>query len=209
MLSHRAAGHSLQSLRAFHLQQLPLSRTLPRVHLLPLAARTRLLFTHPPDPLTTFRCRANHTLSLPKLADRSGAQGLGAPPTPPSSLSATKFRHNNSLLLSQSSKSPASGLSTNYTKIASQRSAQIARHLSSSASEPASTMASEYSVRKVAAPNTLEHRVYIEKDGVPVSAFHDVPLYADQEKGILNMIVEIPRWSNAKLEVRRSILSAI
>lgn len=62
-------------------------------------------------------------------------------------------------------------------------------------------MASEYSVRKIGAPNTLEHRVFIEKDGVPISAFHDVPLYADQEKGILNMVVEIPRWSNAKLEV--------
>ena len=59
-----------------------------------------------------------------------------------------------------------------------------------------------YSVRKVAAPNTLEHRVYIEKDGVPVSPFHDVPLYANQEQTILNMIVEIPRWTNAKLEVR-------
>ena len=58
-----------------------------------------------------------------------------------------------------------------------------------------------YSVRKVAAPNTLEHRVYIEKDGVPVSPFHDVPLYANQEQTILNMIVEIPRWTNAKLEV--------
>lgn len=63
-------------------------------------------------------------------------------------------------------------------------------------------MASQYSVRKVAAPNTLQHRVYIEKDGVPVSPFHDVPLYANQEQTILNMVVEIPRWTNAKLEVR-------
>ena len=63
-------------------------------------------------------------------------------------------------------------------------------------------MASPYSVRKNAAPNTLEHRVYIEKDGVPVSPFHDIPLYANQERTILNMIVEIPRWTNAKLEVR-------
>ncbi|KXJ91973.1 inorganic pyrophosphatase [Microdochium bolleyi] len=67
-------------------------------------------------------------------------------------------------------------------------------------------MASQYSVRKVAAANTLEHRVYIEKDGVPVSPFHDVPLYADQEKGILNMIVEIPRWTNAKLEISKDEL---
>lgn len=64
-----------------------------------------------------------------------------------------------------------------------------------------------YSVRKIAAPHTLEHRVYIEKDGQPVSPFHDIPLYANAEKTVLNMIVEIPRWTNAKLEV--SIPSAL
>lgn len=58
-----------------------------------------------------------------------------------------------------------------------------------------------YSVRKIAQPNTLEHRVYIEKDGVPVSPFHDIPLYANEQEGILNMVVEIPRWTNAKQEV--------
>ncbi|PHH86223.1 hypothetical protein CDD83_10550 [Cordyceps sp. RAO-2017] len=61
--------------------------------------------------------------------------------------------------------------------------------------------ASPYTVRKVGRPNTLDHRVYFEKDGVPVSPFHDVPLYANQEQTILNMIVEIPRWTNGKLEV--------
>jgi inorganic pyrophosphatase len=59
-----------------------------------------------------------------------------------------------------------------------------------------------YTVRKVAQPYTLEHRVYIEKDGVPVSPFHDIPLYANEEQTILNMVVEIPRWTNAKQEVR-------
>ena len=38
-------------------------------------------------------------------------------------------------------------------------------------------------------------------DGVPVSPFHDIPLIVDREKGIFNMVVEIPRWSNAKMEV--------
>lgn len=61
---------------------------------------------------------------------------------------------------------------------------------------------SAYTVRKIEAPNTLKHRVYIEKDGVPVSPFHDIPLYANQEQTILNMVVEIPRWTNGKLEVR-------
>ena len=58
-----------------------------------------------------------------------------------------------------------------------------------------------YSVRKIGAANTLEHRVYIEKDGYPVSPFHDIPLYANEQQTVLNMIVEIPRWTNAKLEV--------
>lgn len=66
---------------------------------------------------------------------------------------------------------------------------------------------SAYSVRKIGAKHTLEHRVYIEKDGVPVSPFHDIPLYANSEQTILNMIVEIPRWTNAKLEVSWLLLA--
>ncbi|KZT30886.1 pyrophosphatase-domain-containing protein [Neolentinus lepideus HHB14362 ss-1] len=91
------------------------------------------------------------------------------------------------------------------------RLAQQARFLSSST---ASTMASrrrkltisclpEYSTRLIGAPNTLEHRVYIEKDGQVVSPFHDIPLFADQNNGILNMIVEVPRWTNAKMETSK------
>ena len=63
-------------------------------------------------------------------------------------------------------------------------------------------MASSYTLRKVGAPYTLEHRVYVEKDGIPISPFHDIPLYANAEQTVLNMVVEIPRWTNAKLEVR-------
>lgn len=60
---------------------------------------------------------------------------------------------------------------------------------------------SGYGVRKIGAPNTLEHRIFIEKDGTPVSPFHDIPLYANDQRTVLNMIVEIPRWTNAKMEV--------
>lgn len=60
---------------------------------------------------------------------------------------------------------------------------------------------SVYTTRKVAPANTLEHRVYVEKDGVPVSPFHDIPLFANEQQTILNMIVEVPRWTNAKMEV--------
>ena len=61
---------------------------------------------------------------------------------------------------------------------------------------------SQYTVRKIGAANTLEHRIFIEKDGVPVSPFHDIPLYANEQQTVLNMIVEVPRWTNAKMEVR-------
>lgn len=50
---------------------------------------------------------------------------------------------------------------------------------------------SSYSTRQVGAANTLDYKVYIEKDGKPVSPFHDIPLYANEEKTILNMIVEV------------------
>ena len=65
---------------------------------------------------------------------------------------------------------------------------------------------SVFTPRKVGAPHTLEHRIYIEKDGVPVSPFHDIPLYANEQQTILNMVVEIPRWTNAKQEVRFALM---
>ena len=65
---------------------------------------------------------------------------------------------------------------------------------------------SEFSTRYVGAKNTLDFRCYLEKDGTPISPFHDVPLFANEQQTVLNMIVEIPRWSNAKLEVRHALL---
>lgn len=60
-----------------------------------------------------------------------------------------------------------------------------------------------YTTRQVGAANTLDYKVYIEKDGKPVSPFHDIPLFANKEKTVLNMIVEVPRWTNAKLEISK------
>jgi inorganic pyrophosphatase len=84
------------------------------------------------------------------------------------------------------------------TNISTARAQQVARHLTSSTP----TNMAGYSVRKVAQPNTLEHRIFVEKDGIPVSPFHDIPLYANEQQTVLNMVVEIPRWTNGKLEVR-------
>lgn len=91
-----------------------------------------------------------------------------------------------------------------------QRAESLAAHFSTSSHPSSSTSSTSkstmsYTSRKIGAPHTLEHRVFVEKDGVPVSPFHDIPLYANQSQTILNMIVEVPRWTNAKMEVRSSM----
>ncbi|RKP13826.1 inorganic diphosphatase [Piptocephalis cylindrospora] len=66
-----------------------------------------------------------------------------------------------------------------------------------------STTGPTYKPHVVGAPFSLEHRVYIESDGKIVSPFHDIPLFANDRKTVYNMVVEIPRWSNAKLEISK------
>jgi hypothetical protein len=76
--------------------------------------------------------------------------------------------------------------------------------LSTSAPTTASTTTSPrmtYTTRRIGAANTLEHRVFIEKDGQLVSPWHDIPLFANEQQTVLNMVVEVPRWTNAKMEV--------
>lgn len=41
--------------------------------------------------------------------------------------------------------------------------------------------------------------MYTEQNGTVISPFHDIPLFANEARTILNMVVEIPRWSNAKM----------
>ena len=39
---------------------------------------------------------------------------------------------------------------------------------------------------------------------------HDIPLYAEESNKIVNMVVEIPRWTNAKMEINlKEILNPI
>ncbi|CAG2113033.1 unnamed protein product [Medioppia subpectinata] len=51
--------------------------------------------------------------------------------------------------------------------------------------------------------NSSDYRVFIKKGdtGEPVSPWHDIPLFADEGNRIYNMVVEIPRWTNAKMEI--------
>ncbi|KAJ1557808.1 Inorganic pyrophosphatase [Nowakowskiella sp. JEL0078] len=62
-----------------------------------------------------------------------------------------------------------------------------------------------YRTRVVGPQNSLEHRVFIESaDGKIISPFHDIPLHpVPADKSIVNFVVEIPRWTNAKLEISK------
>ena len=114
----------------------------------------------------------------------------------PASTASRRVWHTSAALAPPTSKAPPSSFSPPTTSSLA-RAALLSRHFSSTSANMS------YTVRKIAQPYTLEHRVYIEKDGVPVSPFHDIPLYANAEQTVLNMVVEIPRWTNAKQEVRQ------
>lgn len=58
-----------------------------------------------------------------------------------------------------------------------------------------------YSIIEKGSPNTLEYRVFFSGPEGLVSPFHDIPLFADKEKKTFNMVVEVPRWTNAKMEI--------
>lgn len=59
---------------------------------------------------------------------------------------------------------------------------------------------SGFSTEERAAPFSLEYRVFLKNEkGQYISPFHDIPIYAD--KDVFHMVVEVPRWSNAKMEI--------
>lgn len=64
-------------------------------------------------------------------------------------------------------------------------------------------MSSKYIATQVFERHSANFRVFV-KDAVTnsiVSPFHDISLWHDKAAGIANMLVEIPRFTNAKLEV--------
>lgn len=47
--------------------------------------------------------------------------------------------------------------------------------------------------------------MWLEKDGNPISFWHDIPLYPFANRtNVVNMYVEIPRWTDAKIETKRN-----
>ncbi|KAF5093934.1 hypothetical protein D0Z00_003782 [Geotrichum galactomycetum] len=63
-------------------------------------------------------------------------------------------------------------------------------------------MNSTYTAVQLGTPGTVDHRIYVKAGaaGTPISPVHDIPLTTDTS-AVYNMVVEIPRFSNAKLEM--------
>ncbi|ORX70826.1 inorganic pyrophosphatase [Linderina pennispora] len=62
---------------------------------------------------------------------------------------------------------------------------------------------SQFATTQLGGPvGTPTHRMYFEHSQQPISPWHDIPL--SSSPGTYNMVVEVPRWSNAKLEIDTS-----
>ncbi|XP_018316161.1 inorganic pyrophosphatase isoform X2 [Mycetomoellerius zeteki] len=59
-----------------------------------------------------------------------------------------------------------------------------------------------YATVERGALNSTDYRIFFKNDqDVPISPMHDIPLFANEVNKTLHMVVEIPRWTNAKMEI--------
>ncbi|EEH37736.2 inorganic pyrophosphatase [Paracoccidioides lutzii Pb01] len=209
------------------LRPLSTTRNLQSVQCASSEAESAVVFVGAGRPRSCLVPPSSTKLAPPK----SNPNPLSFPHFPPSSVSlssASSSSASNSSLFYSSSSFPSSSFSSSSSFLSSSphntqlipshrhsspvnRAALLSRHFSSASAANDNTDSSmsyakspsEYTVRKVGQPQTLDFRAYIEKDGQPVSPLHDIPLYANEQQTILNMVVEIPRWTNAKLEISK------
>ncbi|CAK1599198.1 unnamed protein product [Parnassius mnemosyne] len=58
-----------------------------------------------------------------------------------------------------------------------------------------------YVAEERGSPYSPDYRVYFKDESGPISPMHDIPLWADREQRLAHMVVEVPRWTNAKMEI--------
>uniref|UniRef100_A0A8B9SPC7 inorganic diphosphatase n=1 Tax=Anas platyrhynchos TaxID=8839 RepID=A0A8B9SPC7_ANAPL len=59
-----------------------------------------------------------------------------------------------------------------------------------------------YSAEERGAPHSAGYRLFLkDAAGRYISPFHDIPLRDGGAENVFNMVVEIPRWTNAKMEI--------
>uniref|UniRef100_A0AAF5RUW0 inorganic diphosphatase n=3 Tax=Wuchereria bancrofti TaxID=6293 RepID=A0AAF5RUW0_WUCBA len=60
----------------------------------------------------------------------------------------------------------------------------------------------KYTIEEFGSLYGLDYRIYFkDQNGSHISPWHDIPLFVDKSKKIYNMVIEIPRWTNAKMEM--------
>ncbi|XP_055387084.1 inorganic pyrophosphatase [Condylostylus longicornis] len=60
----------------------------------------------------------------------------------------------------------------------------------------------KYAVIEKGVPNSTTYSIYFrDETGNAISPLHDIPLFANDSKNVYNMVVEVPRWTNAKMEI--------
>jgi len=61
---------------------------------------------------------------------------------------------------------------------------------------------SKFTIEERGSLNDFDYRIYFRDANGPISPFHDIPLRAaGNDCNTFNMIVEVPRWTNAKMEI--------
>jgi len=60
---------------------------------------------------------------------------------------------------------------------------------------------SAYTAAERGQSNTDQYKVFISDDCGPISPFHDIPLVANDNPKTFHVVIEIPRWTNAKMEI--------
>lgn len=68
-----------------------------------------------------------------------------------------------------------------------------------------SRLANDFKSLHIGKEDTTNYRVYFQNVETKqiVSPFHDIPLHKSNNDSVFNMIVEIPRWTNAKMEINK------
>jgi len=59
-----------------------------------------------------------------------------------------------------------------------------------------------YTTEARGCPNSTNYRLYLkDSNGKVISPFHDIPMFSSSDESTFHMVVEVPRWTNAKMEI--------
>lgn len=62
-----------------------------------------------------------------------------------------------------------------------------------------------YTIEERGTENTTSFKVFVkDNSGEPISPFHDIPLVANAANKTFHVVIEVPRWTNAKMEIDTS-----